>query len=106
MAKILIWLASGKKELLEPGITYGINAKKYGWVEDVKFVIFGQAEKLLLEDEELFKTLQEHVEPVYCKFVADQKGISEKLEEKGAKVIYVGEFISNLIKEGYEVLTF
>ncbi|MGA1847540.1 hypothetical protein [Deferribacter abyssi] len=106
MAKILIWLSSNKKEILEPGITYGINAKKHGWVEDVKFVIFGQAEKLLLEDEELFNKLQEHAEPIFCKYIADQIGITENLKQKGAKIKYVGKYISNLINDGYEVLTF
>jgi hypothetical protein len=33
-------------------------------------------------------------------------GITPALEEKGAKVIYVGDYISNLIKEGYQVITF
>lgn len=106
MAKILIWLASGEKEKLNPGILYGTNAKKYGWVDDVKFVVFGEAEKLMLEDEELFSKIQDSVETVYCKFVAEEMNITKDLESKGAKVIYVGEYISNLLKEGYQVLTF
>ncbi|BAI80617.1 conserved hypothetical protein [Deferribacter desulfuricans SSM1] len=106
MAKILIWLASGEKEKLNPGILYGTNAKKYGWVDDVKFVVFGEAEKLMLEDEELFSKIQDNVETVYCKFVAEEMNITKDLESKGAKVIYVGEYISNLLKEGYQVLTF
>ncbi|MGA1862842.1 hypothetical protein OWM07_08155 [Deferribacter thermophilus] len=106
MAKILIWLASGEKEKVKPGIIYGTNAKKYGWVDDVKFVVFGEAEKLMLEDDELFSKIQDSVETVYCKFVAEEMNITKDLESKGAKVIYVGEYISNLLKEGYQVLTF
>jgi hypothetical protein len=106
MSKILIWLASGEKSKLMPGILYGTNAKKYGWVEDVKFVVFGDSEKLLAEDDELFNMVPQDMEPVFCKFVSDEMKISEKLEKKGAKVIYVGDYISNLIKEGYQVITF
>ena len=106
MAKVLIWLASGDKDKLMPGILYGTNAKKNGWVDDVKFVIFGESEKLFAEDDELFNMVSNEVEPVFCKFVSDEMKVSEKLEGKGAKVIYVGDYISKLIKEGYQVLTF
>lgn len=44
MSKILIWLASCEKEKLKPAILYGINARKYGWLDDVKFVVFGESE--------------------------------------------------------------
>lgn len=106
MAKVLIWLASGDKERLHPGVMYGSNAKKRGWVEDVQFVVFGAAERVLLEDEELFEALQAVGQPFYCKDVADQGGIAAALEAKGAQVIYVGQRISDLINDGYQVLTF
>ena len=106
MAKVLIWLASGDKEKLMPGILYGTNAKKYGWVNDVKFVIFGESEKLFAEDDKLFNMVPNDVDPVFCKFVSDKMKVSDKLEEKGGKVIYVGDYISKLIKEGYQILTF
>ncbi len=106
MAKVLIWLASGEKEKLMPGILYGTNAKKYNWLGDVKFVIFGESERLFVEDEELYNLLPEEVECAFCKFVLDQMGLTEKLKEKGAKVFYVGEYISKLIKDGYQVITF
>ena len=33
MAKVLIWLASGDKEKLMPGVLWGVNAKRNKWVE-------------------------------------------------------------------------
>ena len=106
MSKVLIWLASGDKDKLMPGILYGTNAKKYAWVDDVKFVVFGKSEKLFAENNELFNMVHSEVELVFCKFVSDEMKVSEKLEAKGAKVIYVGDYISKLIKEGYQVITF
>ncbi len=105
MAKVLIWLASGEMEKLQPGIIYGTNARKHGWVDDVQFVIFGESERLMLEHPETFELLQNN-SAAYCKFVADDMGITATLEEKGANIIYVGDYISNFIKEGYQVITF
>lgn len=105
MAKVLIWLASGDIEKLQPGILYGTNAKKFGWLEDVQFVVFGESERLLLEHQELFDLLQDN-STAYCKFVADDMAITPALEEKGAKVIFVGDYISDFIKQGYQVITF
>jgi len=105
MTKVLIWLASGDIEKLNPGILYGTNARKYGWVDDVQFVVFGESERLILEHQDTFELLQSN-NTVYCKFVADDLEITPLLEEKGADVIYVGDHISNLIKEGYQVITF
>jgi len=105
MAKILIWLASGDLEKLQPGIIYGTNARKHGWLDDVQFVVFGESEKLMLEHPETFELLQKS-NAAYCKFVADDMGITSSLTEKGANIIYVGDYISNFIKEGYQVITF
>ena len=105
MTKVLIWLASGDMEKLRPGIIYGTNARKFGWLEDVQFVVFGESEQLLLNQPDSFELLQSN-NTAYCKFVADEMKITTTLKEKGARVIYVGDYISNFIKEGYQVITF
>lgn len=105
MTKVLIWLASGDMEKLNPGILYGVNARKFDWVDDVQFVVFGESERLMLEHPETFELLQNN-NTAYCKFVADDMKITPQLEEKGANIIYVGDYISNFIKEGYQVITF
>ena len=103
--KILIWLKSGSLEAIKPGILYGVNAKKYKWVDDVKFVVFGEAEKLFLEERELLKEIND-VDSYFCKFVAENEGYVNRLESLGVNVVYVGKLISDLIAEGYQVLTF
>lgn len=105
MAKVLIWLASGDINKLQPGILYGTNARKFGWLEDVQFVVFGESEKLLLDHPKTFALLQNN-NTAYCKFVADEMEITPALKEKGATVIFVGDYISNFIKDGYQVITF
>ena len=106
MTKVLIWLASGDRAKLEPGILWGKNAKLNGWVDEVRFVVFGESEKLILQDDDLFQMLAEVQPPMFCKHLADAQGISEGLEEKGANLVYVGEPIAEAIKQGFQVITF
>jgi hypothetical protein len=41
-----------------------------------------------------------------CKGCSDMYGISEKLEELGINVYYVGKVLTDYIKEGRNILTF
>ena len=106
MSKVLIWLASGEREKLEPGILWGINAKKNGWVDEVRFVVFGESEKLLLKDQGLFEMINEVQPPTFCVHLAESEGIDQGLIEMGANLIDVGEPIAEAIKEGFQVMTF
>ena len=106
MAKVLIWLASGDREKLVPGILWGVNAKRNGWVDDVRVIVFGESEKTLIRDEELFGMVQEIEGTLFCRHVAEKEGTVEALEKRGANLTYVGEPIARAISEGYAVLTF
>ncbi len=67
MAKVLIWLASGDLEKLKPGILYGTNARKHGWVDDVQFVVFGESERLMLQEfrgHNSISCITHHLQPV------------------------------------------
>ena len=106
MSKVLIWLASGDRAKLEPGILWGVNALKYGWVDEVRFVVFGESEKLFLEDNDLFNMMNEVESPMFCKYLAELVGIEKGLQEKGANLVDVGEPIAEAIKQGFQVITF
>ncbi len=63
----------------------------------------------MCEDEEVAQTasrLLEYQTPIACKFLSDRDGISDKLEELGVNVEYVGSLISGYIEEGYVPLVF
>lgn len=106
MTKVLIWLASGERGKLLPGILWGVNAKRYGWVDEVRFVVFGDSETTLMNDEELFGMVQEAGGSLFCRHVAEQSGTVEQLERMGADLVYVGEPIADALKDGFNVLTF
>ena len=106
MAKVLIWLASGDRDKLMPGILWGLNAKRNHWVDEVRMVVFGESEQLLARDEALFNMVQEVEGALYCRHVAEQQGNVDTLENRGAEVAYVGKPIAEMIGEGFQVLTF
>ena len=103
-AKVLIILATGEKEKALAGILYAKNAQKNRWLEDVKVVFFGPFESLVCDDEEVAQEasqLLDYQTPVACKFLSDHAGKSDKLQDLGFDVEYVGSLVSNHIKEGF-----
>ena len=108
-AKVLVIISSGEKAKALTGLMYARNAKERGWMDEVKVIFFGPSENLLVQDEDIqdmAKQISQTEKPVACKFLSDRDGISEKIEEIGVNVDYVGTIISDLIKEGYAPLVF
>ncbi len=103
--KLVVIISTGEREKARTGLMYAINALLHGWMEDVKIIIFGPAEALIVEDKELQEKLQTYQdlghEAVACRFLSDASDLSAKIEGIGVKVDYVGENISKLIKSGY-----
>ena len=109
--KVFILLSSGDREkLLLVGLVYPLNAAKNKWMDEVKIIVFGPAEKLLAYDTEVQKKVKEcekaGVEIMVCKWCADELNITKALEEAGFNVFYVGSTISQLLKDGWASLTF
>jgi hypothetical protein len=108
-SKILVVISTAEKEKAMTGIMYAVNAQKNDWVDEVKVVFFGPFENLVCEDEEVIEAasrLLEYETPIACKFLSDRDKISNKLEELGYKVDYIGSMISAFIEEGYVPLVF
>lgn len=107
--KLLIILSTAEKEKAITGLLYASNVLKHVWLNDVKLCFFGPFETLLAEDEEVQHWVAQLTElqiPVACKFISDSHGVSEKLGQLGIKVEYVGELVSNYIKDGYVPMVF
>jgi hypothetical protein len=67
--------------------------------------LIGESENTILGNDELVNALKE-LEAVACKFVAKEKGIDQIYKEKGFKLEYIGEPLSNLINNGYVPMVF
>ena len=103
--KVIAIISTNESGKARTGAMFAVNALKNGWLNDVRMFIFGPAQGLVLEDAELQNLLQEYQRmekpAVACKFIADRDAISDGIAALGLRVEYIGEMISDLIKEGY-----
>ena len=109
--KVFVILTSQDRDvLLETGFTYPYNAALNRWMEEVKIILFGPSERLVLNDAEVKSRLKEALDSgihvMACKWCSDRMGISEDLEALGIEVLYVGPVISELFKAGCASLSF
>ncbi len=103
--KVLIILSTSDAGKAQTGAIYALNALRNGWMDEVKIILFGPAQDLLLENEKFRELILEYQEieesVVACKFISNRDKKGEALDKIGIRVEYVGEMISNYIKEGY-----
>ena len=89
---------------------YAYNAKKNGWWDEVRFVVWGPSSLLLSVDKELQdyikKMKDEGIIVEACKACADMYGVSDKLASLGIEVKYMGKPITDMLKSGYVSMTF
>ena len=105
-------ITSGDAHVIsDVALMYGPNAPKYGWMDEVVFIFWGPSQKTILEDTDLREQVKgligsEKMTFLACKGCSDRYGVSEKLEELGITVKYVGEDVTNMLKQGWHSLTF
>ena len=102
--KVVVIIATGDKDKALTGLMYAKNALKRGWLEDVKVVYFGPSENLMVKDADVASAAIEVAslgETYACKAISDREEISEKIDDMGVRVEYVGSIISDYIKQGY-----
>ena len=102
--KLLVIIATSDREKALAGLMYACNVLKNTWLDDIKVVFFGPSEKLAAFDDEIacfIKEITDKSDCFACKAISDKAGVSEKLQEAGVEVEYVGTIVSNAIKEGY-----
>ena len=103
-SKLLVIIATGDREKALTGLMYAKNTIKYGWIDNVKVIFFGPSENLLVNDTDVTNSAAELAglgQPIACKFLSDRDGISERIENMGITVDYVGSMIADLLKAGY-----
>jgi len=109
--KLVVLWTSGYAEVAKKMVyMYTYNAKKNGWWDKITFIIWGPSSKLLAEDKELQDYLKkmkdEGVVLEACKACADMYHVSDKLTELGVDVKYMGQDLTNYIKNEKYIITF
>lgn len=107
--QLILWTSGDKEVALKMVFMYSLNCKKHSWMDNVRLLIWGPSGKLLSEDPELQKYLNDlknaGVELYACKACADMYGISDKLTNLGVTVEYTGKMLADLQKEGWFILS-
>lgn len=107
---VVVWTSGDREVALKMVYMYTYNAKKNAWWDKIRFIVWGPSSKLLSEDKELQDYLHKikdvGVEVLACKACADMYGVSDKLEEIGLEVKYIGKDLSEMLQSGWTSLTF
>lgn len=105
-----VWSSADPDVAMNMVFMYTKNSMLKGWWPQVRLVIWGPSAKLICEDRNLQKELSEvkkaGVELLACKACADRYGVSDQLGELGVDVIYMGAPLTEMLKTGWNVLTF
>ena len=106
----VVWTSGDRDVALKMVFMYTLNAKSRHWFDEVRLVVWGPSAKLLSVDEELQQEIARMkdagIELVACKACADSYGVSEKLEQLGVEVKYMGVPLSDMLKQDWKVVTF
>lgn len=99
----IIWTSGDRDVALKMVFMYAMNAKRREWANELELVVWGPSAKLLSHDVELQEQVaaMQEVGVVFkaCKACSDSYGVSDKLQELGVDVKYMGveltEYIAN-----------
>jgi hypothetical protein len=97
----IVWTSGDRDVALKMVFMYTLNAKRRGWANEVELIVWGPSSKLLSFDVEL----QEQIAAMRdagvvlkaCKACSDSYGVSDKLQELGIEVKYMGVELTELI---------
>jgi len=106
----ILWTSDNPETAQHMIAMYAINALKKGWFDEAEIIIWGGSNTLIAENEAVQQTVRDmisagvHVQA--CKACADRMGTTELLEELGVEVYYIGEHLSDILKdEGQRLLS-
>ncbi|WP_419787367.1 DsrE family protein [Pseudodesulfovibrio sp.] len=106
----IVWSSGDPEVARNIAFMYAKNAYGHGWWQRVRLIIWGPSARLACEDESLRKEilgmLKDGVEVWACRACAENYGLVAELESMGVDVRYMGEPITQMIRDGWRQLTF
>ncbi|MHC1761678.1 MAG: DsrE family protein [Negativicutes bacterium] len=106
----VLWTSGDREVALKMVFMYTMNSRLKAWWTHVTLIIWGPSARLLTEDEELQEKvramLHVGVAIVACKACSDSYGASLALEGLGVEVKYMGQPLTQLLKEKKTLITF
>jgi hypothetical protein len=106
----VIWTSSDPDVAHRVCFMYTDNAKKQKWFDEVTLIVWGPSARLLAGDKDLQTKikgmLEDGVKVQACLACTDSYGVTDRLRALGIEVKYMGKPLTDLIKQGWHMLTF
>ncbi|MCE5259898.1 MAG: DsrE family protein [Chloroflexi bacterium] len=106
---LLLWTTDNKETAANMVLMYTTNSCLHGWWDEVVLLLWGAAQRLAAEDADIQALLaaakNAGVRPIACLACARNMGTLEALQAMGVEVFYTGQFLSDWLKSGDQVLS-
>ncbi len=106
----VIWSSGDPEVANKVCLMYTHNAKKKKWFDEVTLIVWGPSAKLLATDKDLQAKIKsmivDGVKIQACQACSDSYGVSDQLRGLGIEVKYMGKPLTDILKQGWKVLTF
>jgi len=106
----VVWTSGDPEVAHQVCFMYTENAKKQKWFDEVTLIVWGPSARLLAGDKSLQARikgmLDAGVKVQACLACADSYGVTEQLRKMGIDVKYMGKPFTDLIQQGWHILTF
>ncbi len=106
----VIWTSGDPEVANKVCFMYTHNAKKAKWFDEVALIVWGPSAKLLATNKELQAAIKsmiaDGVKIQACQACSDSYGVSDQLRSLGIEVKYMGKPLTDMLKQGWKVLTF
>jgi hypothetical protein len=111
MKKAVFYIVTGEMSKAKMGLTVARRASEHKRFADVKVILQGPSEKLLLEEDQDVKDnvdflIKNHNIDSACKFIAERMNIAEPIISRGVELKPGGERLAALVNDDYIPLVF
>jgi len=106
----VIWSSSNPDVAHSTVFMYTLNAKCRQWWDTVHLVIWGPSAKLVADDRKIQSKVKDMMDAgvnvTACRENADIYDVADKLSDIGIDVKYMGEPVTQMLKNGCKLITF
>lgn len=106
----VLWTTGDPEVAHRACLMYTHAAHKQKWFDQVTLIVWGPSARLLAADQEVQAKvkamMQDGVKVQACVACADSYGVSARLKELGIEVKGMGAPLTDMLKQGWKVLTY
>lgn len=106
---VVLWISRDPDAARLMALMYAGNARRKGWWDQVRLLVWGPSAQLLAGDaglqEEVAACQAAGVVVEACRACAERYGVVEALEALGITVRYTGEALTDYLKDGWKVIS-